>query len=138
MSLRLSTTGDPGPGLLQDPDQIIGLLTHYGPGVAASVLAGASVVAAARWAVWRWRNIRLAPGARVIEIAVPPKVEDGSAAAWWARLIGLTLPTWKRALFGQPHLGFEYLADHNGVRFQVCCAGSGPPTTNSPPLHAPR
>ncbi|WP_157430718.1 type IV secretory system conjugative DNA transfer family protein [Actinomadura macra] len=80
-----------------------------------------------RWVVWRWRNARLAPGARVIEIAVPPKVEDSSAAAWWARLIGLTLPRWKRVLYGQPHLAFEYRADHTGVRFHIWVPGTVPP-----------
>ncbi|WP_157431015.1 helicase HerA domain-containing protein [Actinomadura macra] len=80
-----------------------------------------------RWVVWRWRNTRLAPGARVIEIAVPPKVEDSSAAAWWARPIGLTLPRWKRVLYGQPHLAFEYRADHTGVRFHIWVPGTIPP-----------
>ncbi|MFI0410616.1 type IV secretory system conjugative DNA transfer family protein [Actinomadura sp. 3N508] len=127
MNVPLQGTTDLIPGLPQDPGQLLELLPHYGPGVTIGVLAGASVVAVARWTVWRWRNTRLGPGARIIEIAVPPKVEDGSAAAWWAHLIGLTLPAWKRVLFGQPHLAFEYLADHTGVRFQVWVPGTIPP-----------
>ncbi|MFV2216623.1 type IV secretory system conjugative DNA transfer family protein [Actinomadura sp. LOL_016] len=77
--------------------------------------------------MWRWRHARLAPGARVIEVAVPPRVEDGSAAAWWSHLVGLTAPAWKRMLFGQPHVVFEYVADHDGVRFQVWVPGTIPP-----------
>ncbi|MEV3923464.1 type IV secretory system conjugative DNA transfer family protein [Actinomadura coerulea] len=60
-------------------------------------------------------------------MAVPPKVEPASAAAWWARLIGLTHPGWKRLIFGQPHLAFEYRADHNGVRFHIWVPGTIPP-----------
>ncbi|MFG2084630.1 helicase HerA domain-containing protein [Spirillospora sp. NPDC048824] len=111
----------------RSPQRLVELVTHYGSAATAGVLGGAAVWAAARWGVWRWRNARLVPGARVIEIAVPPKVEAGSAAAWWARLIGLTLPAWKRAIYGQPHLAFEYLADHNGVRFQIWVPGTVPP-----------
>ncbi|TYB40806.1 type IV secretory system conjugative DNA transfer family protein [Actinomadura chibensis] len=127
MNIPLRSTGLLIPELPQDPHQLSDVLARYGPGVAVGVLGGAATVAAARWVVWRWRNARLAPGARLIEIAVPPKVEDGSAVAWWTRLIGLILPPWKRVLYGQPHLALEYVADHNGVRFQVWVPGTIPP-----------
>ncbi|WP_242891127.1 type IV secretory system conjugative DNA transfer family protein [Actinomadura litoris] len=127
MSPGLRGTGALVPGPWRYSDQFADTLAGYAPGVAVGVLAGVSAAAAARWALWRWRNARLVPGARVIEVAVPPNVEDGSAAAWWTRLIGLTLPAWKRALYGQPHLAFEYLADHTGVRFQVWVPGTIPP-----------
>ncbi|WP_131737648.1 type IV secretory system conjugative DNA transfer family protein [Actinomadura roseirufa] len=109
------------------PHMILSDLTCYGPAALAGVLGTAAAVMAARRAVWAWRNARLAPGARVIEIAVPPQVEADSAAAWWAHLVGLTLPAYKRAWYGQPHLAFEYLADHDGVRFQVWVPGVIPP-----------
>ncbi|MEO3798328.1 DUF87 domain-containing protein [Nonomuraea sp. B10E15] len=89
-----------------------------------------SVVAfavAARAVLWRWRNARFARNARLVEIAVPPQVEPGSAAAWWSQVMGLTAPRWKRALFGQPHLSWEYVADSASVRVQLWVPGLVPP-----------
>ncbi|TDB90512.1 type VI secretion protein, partial [Actinomadura sp. 7K534] len=122
-------TGLDGPlsDLGQAPQQFIDLAAGYGPIAALGILGAAAAWTSARWVVWDWRNSRLEPGARLIEVAVPPKVEPGSAAAWWARLIGLTHPSWKRLVFGQPHLAFEYRADHNGVRFHIWVPGTIPP-----------
>ncbi|MGI5206252.1 helicase HerA domain-containing protein [Spirillospora sp. CA-108201] len=118
-------------GLLSDlghvPDHLIDLATDYGPITELGVLGAAATWASVRWVLWDWRNSRLAPGARLIEVAVPPKVEPASATAWWARLIGLTHPRWKRLVFGQPHLAFEYRADHKGVRFHIWVPGTIPP-----------
>lgn len=131
-ALLHDTSGGTGLyGLLSDlghaPHRLIDAATQYGPVAVLSVLGAAAAWASVRWVLWDWRNDRLAPGARLIEVAVPPKVEPTSAAAWWARLIGLTHPRWKRLLFGQPHLAFEYLADHNGVRFHIWVPGTIPP-----------
>jgi len=115
------------PDLGQGPQQLIDLAIDYGPIAALGILGGAAAWTSARWVLWDWRNSRLAPGARLIEVAVPPKVEPASAAAWWARLIGLSHPRWKRLIFGQPHLAFEYRADHNGVRFHIWVPGTIPP-----------
>ncbi|GGU89675.1 hypothetical protein GCM10010182_00050 [Actinomadura cremea] len=114
---------------LADVQQFGGLLIDYGPAASAGLLAGAGAgaLAGVRNLLWRWRHDRLVPGARVIEVAVPPKVEPAGAAAWWAHLVGLTAPAWKRMLFGQPHVAFEYVADHDGVRFRVWVPGVVPP-----------
>ncbi|GLZ15904.1 hypothetical protein Acsp04_61390 [Actinomadura sp. NBRC 104425] len=112
--------------LLRNPERLADLAAAYGPVILASVLAAAAAATAARSLLWRWQNHRLAHGARLIEIAVPPKIEDSSAAAWWSHLVGLTAPAWKRLVFGQPHLTFEYIADHNGVRFQIWVPGTVP------------
>ncbi|WP_433476538.1 helicase HerA domain-containing protein [Spirillospora sp. CA-142024] len=109
------------------PHRLVDLGTAYAPITAIGALGGAAAWTAFRWGLWDWRDSRLEPGARLIEVAVPPKVEAPSAAAWWARLIGLTPPRWKRLVFGQPHLAFEYRADHNGVRFHVWVPGTIPP-----------
>ncbi|MBE1533253.1 helicase HerA domain-containing protein [Actinomadura algeriensis] len=112
---------------LADVQRFGGLLIDYAPATAAGLLAGAAALAGARKLIGQRRHDRLVPGARVIEVAVPPKVEPAGAAAWWAHLVGLTAPAWKRALHGQPHVAFEYVADHNGVRFQIWVPGTIPP-----------
>lgn len=97
------------------------------PPLPEQVLGGVVAFAAARAALWRWRNARFARNARLVEIAIPPQVEPGSAVAWWSQVMGLTAPRWKRALFGQPHLSWEYAADTSSVRVQVWVPGLVPP-----------
>jgi hypothetical protein len=109
------------------PGHLPDLAASYGPCAAACAIGGAVVFSCIRSPVWRWRNRRLAAGARLVEVAVPPRVEEGSAAAWWSHLIGLTAPAWKRALFGQPHLALEYVAGSSGVRVQIWVPGTVPP-----------
>ncbi|MEV4477038.1 DUF87 domain-containing protein [Nonomuraea sp. NPDC049504] len=97
------------------------------PGLWGAVIGGAAGLSAAEAVLWRWRNARFGRSARLVEIAVPPQVEAGSAAAWWSQVMGLTAPRWKRVLFGQPHLAWEYVADAAGVRVQVWVPGVVPP-----------
>ncbi|WP_141578744.1 DUF87 domain-containing protein [Actinomadura sp. WMMA1423] len=129
--LQDATSGAGVCGLLSSlehaPHRLIDAATGYGPVAALGIMGAAAAWTSVRWVVWDWRNSRLIPGARLIEVAVPPKVEPASAAAWWARLVGLTHPGWKRLIFGQPHLAFEYRADHNGVRFHIWVPGTIPP-----------
>ncbi|MFC4118538.1 type IV secretory system conjugative DNA transfer family protein [Nonomuraea zeae] len=91
------------------------------------MIGGVIALVVAEAIVWRWRNARFARHARLVEIAVPPHVEPGSAAAWWSQVMGLTAPRWKRVLFGQPHLAWEYVADAAGVRVQLWVPGLVPP-----------
>ena len=113
--------------LAEDPERFLALAGEHGPSLAVLSLAGASLYAWTRRLVWTWRNDSLAHGARLIEVAVPPHVEESSAAAWWTHLVGLTAPAWKRALFGQPHLAWEYIADATGLRVQIWVPGVVPP-----------
>lgn len=92
-----------------------------------AVIGGVVVLIAAEAVLWRWRNARFARNARLVEIAIPPQVEPGSAAAWWSQVMGLTAPRWKRVLFGQPHLAWEYVADAHSVRVQLWVPGLVPP-----------
>ncbi|MFB4317630.1 type IV secretory system conjugative DNA transfer family protein [Actinomadura sp. 21ATH] len=112
--------------LVDDPARFTTRAPWYGLLLVGTALAGATVISAARSLVWRWRSGRLADGARLIEIAVPSKVEESSAAAWWSHLAGLTSPWWKRALYGQPHLAWEFVADADGLRVQVWVPGTVP------------
>ncbi|MFD0857170.1 type IV secretory system conjugative DNA transfer family protein, partial [Actinomadura adrarensis] len=106
------------------PTLLPALVIKYSPAVIVAVLTACAVVAGVQGAVRRWRNLHHARGARLIEIAVPPDVESGSAAAWWKHQAGQLTSRWKRLVFGQPHLAFEYVADENGVRFQVWVPGT--------------
>jgi len=115
------------PDLLDNPQQFIDLIADHGPTLAAITFASSTGFYGARSLVWRWRSNRLRQGARVIQISLPPVVEPSSASGWWAHQAGLLRPAWKRLLLGQPHVGFEYVADAAGVRIQVWVPGTVPP-----------
>ncbi|WP_232385302.1 type IV secretory system conjugative DNA transfer family protein [Actinomadura violacea] len=113
--------------IFDQAQQIPVLVTHYGAVTAAT--AGAATLAYRTMSalVRRWQHRRLSQDARLITVSVPPQVDPASAPAWWAHQAGLLAPAWKRWLFGQPHLVFEYVADAAGVRFQIWVPGAVPP-----------
>ena len=82
-----------------------------GPVVAALGIAAAVTVAAARRAQAR----RLHDGARLFKVLAPPDVDPHGAATLWTNLVALLRPAWRRALGGQPHLGFELAATDAGL-----------------------
>jgi hypothetical protein len=122
----LPVTGG-GVGLLEDPERLVASVAEYGPPLAVLSLAGAVLFTCVRSLLWRWRNRRFSVGAHLVEVAVPPHVEEGSAAAWWTHLVGLTAPAWKRAVYGQPHISWEYVADATGLRIRIWVPGTIPP-----------
>jgi hypothetical protein len=79
------------------------------PWLAAVALAGVMAWLVAGGLVARWRHRRMARGAAVVGIVVPPVVEPAGAAQFWATVFGATYRVWwRRALGGTPHLAFEY------------------------------
>ncbi|MBV7706502.1 DUF87 domain-containing protein [Nocardia nova] len=74
------------------------------------------------------RRRRLGAGARRITVMTPPEVDSKAANALWAHLIGQLRPAWKRTLFGQPHLGFEYtITPEDGAAIRFWVPGVVPP-----------
>ncbi|WP_405087764.1 hypothetical protein [Microbispora sp. NBC_01389] len=67
---------------------------------------------------WPWSR-----GARCVEILAPPVADMPGAEALWGNLIGLLRPAWKRVLFGQPHLAFEYVFGVGGVTIRLWVPG---------------
>ncbi|GGL20653.1 type IV secretory system conjugative DNA transfer family protein [Nocardia jinanensis] len=74
------------------------------------------------------RQRRLGVDARQITVLTPPEVDPKGAAALWAHLTGQLRPAWRRAVFGQPHLGFEYtVTPETGVAIRIWVPGRVPP-----------
>jgi hypothetical protein len=120
---------------LQDPsaavhtvlDHARDWLLRWGP-LAGPAAAASVVVLVLGWRWWRRRCAdRLTAGARLVVVSPPPTVDPDGAPALWANLVGLLRPAWRRALTGQPHLAFEYVFDHHGVRLQLWVPGGVPP-----------
>ncbi|MFB4302217.1 helicase HerA domain-containing protein [Actinomadura sp. NTSP31] len=103
------------------------VLGHYAPALAVMTGAAAVLFTGGRELVRRARARRFACDARLVTVSVPPQVDPASAPAWWAHQTGLLAPAWRRWLFGQPHLAFEYVASAAGVRFQVWVPNAVPP-----------
>ncbi|WP_181786966.1 type IV secretory system conjugative DNA transfer family protein [Streptomyces phytophilus] len=96
------------------------------PAGAAVLLLASGVLGLWRW--WRRRcHQRIATDARVVRVLPPPHVDPDGGAALWANLVGLLRPGWRRWLFGQPHLVWEYVADHEALALQVWVPGMVPP-----------
>ncbi|WP_235948799.1 type IV secretory system conjugative DNA transfer family protein [Nocardia terrae] len=85
-------------------------------------------VLAAGMGVRRIRRSRLAAGARQVRILCPPSVSPEAAGVLWSHLIGLLRPRWKRLLYGQPHLSFEYqVTGGEGVTLSLWVPATIPP-----------
>lgn len=113
--------------IFDQAERIPVLVAQYGPAIALASGVAALVIKFARAAVRRWQTQRFARDARLITVSVPPQVDPASAPAWWAHQTGLLAPAWKRWIFGQPYLAFEYIASAAGVRVQVWVPGTVPP-----------
>src|SRR5690606_35846085 len=93
---------------------------------AVLVAAAVIVIELLRFLVVQLRYRALVNGARCVEILAPPEADMPGAEALWANLIGLLRPAWKRVLFGQPHLAFEYVFGAGGVRIRLWVPGNVP------------
>ncbi|WP_182884176.1 TraM recognition domain-containing protein [Microbispora sp. H10885] len=74
-------------------------------------------------ALVRLRHRPWSRGSRCVEILAPPVADMPGAEALWGNLIGLLRPAWKRVLFGQPHLAFEYVFGVGGVTIRLWVPG---------------
>ncbi|MBF6456044.1 MULTISPECIES: type IV secretory system conjugative DNA transfer family protein [Nocardia] len=98
-----------------------------GPAAVTGVLLAAVVLALAR-VLTGVRRRRLGAGARQVTVLTPPEVDPKGAAALWAHLTGQLRPAWRRMVFGQPHLGFEYtVTPEAGVAIRIWVPGQVPP-----------
>jgi Helicase HerA, central domain len=98
-------------------------LTHHALSTAGHVLPILAVVATGVFAlvvaVARVRRLRLARGARLVRIGVPPEVQPQGALLLWSALHDLLLPNPARLLTGQPHLSWEISATDDGTVFRL-------------------
>ncbi len=94
------------------------------------LIPGSAIAAVGTYALRRHlhsvRQRGLAEGARCVEILSPPVVAPKGGEVLWAQLSGILRPGWKRLLYGQPHLGFEYAWTHTGVTIRLWVAGRIP------------
>jgi Type IV secretion-system coupling protein DNA-binding domain/TraM recognition site of TraD and TraG len=117
---------DPGRELRQQLALLQHALTQALPYLAA--LAGlALALTLALWLLRRQRARRLAEGARLVRIAVPPELDPQAADVLWKSLHDLLRPPLARLLQGQPHLAWEIAADRAGSAFRLWIPRAIPP-----------
>ncbi|WP_433431998.1 type IV secretory system conjugative DNA transfer family protein [Nonomuraea sp. CA-141351] len=109
--------------LLTNPDPYLDWLTAHLRQLAALTLAAQVGFITLRFLLVRLRHRHLAKNARCVEILAPPIADMPGAEALWGNLVGLLRPAWKRLLFGQPHLAFEYVFGADGVRIRLWVPG---------------
>ncbi|WP_232668306.1 type IV secretion system DNA-binding domain-containing protein [Pseudonocardia sp. TRM90224] len=94
-----------------------------GAAVTVALLVGTALRVAVRRARHRW----LCTGARMVTVLTPPDVPADAAKAWWGTVAGLLRPRWKRLVWGQPHLSFEYVITPAAATIRVWVPGPIPP-----------
>jgi hypothetical protein len=95
--------------------------------VALGLVAVAVALLVVRALLLRLREQRLARGARLLELAVPPELEPEGALLLWSSLHDLLRPHLARLFAGQPQLAWEIAADQGGSRFRIWIPASVPP-----------
>ncbi len=105
----MSVPRSPAPEIPAGPAHLVSWLTAHPDLVVAGLCLGAGLAVAAGAGVRRWRHARLARHAHLVQILPPPEVEATGASTWWATVTRILTPApWQRALFGTPHVVFEY------------------------------
>ena len=99
------------------------LITIAGSGV---LLIGGLVVSAT-FGVRRWRARLMVHGAHEITVTAPPEIGPADAPALWDNLMGILRPAWRRAIWGQPHLVWEYRFSRDGIGIHIWIPGPIPP-----------
>jgi hypothetical protein len=94
---------------------------------AGGVCAFAAALLVTRLLLARIRERRLADGARLLQLAVPPELEAEGALLLWAALHDLLRPRLARLFGGQPQLAWEIAADNAGSRFRLWIPAAVPP-----------
>src|SRR6266536_413826 len=80
----------------------------------------------ARLMLTRVGERRLARGARLIPVAMPPQLEPEGALLLWSAH-DLLRPRYARMLAGQPQRAWEIAGDRGGSQFRIWVPGSVPP-----------
>ncbi|WP_395108352.1 type IV secretion system DNA-binding domain-containing protein [Actinomadura sp. SCN-SB] len=102
------------------------LVTTHLPLIAPTLVVAVVVIIALRRRLVSWQQQRLTQGARVVRIHPPPQADPADALTLWGNLIGLLRPRWRRWIFGQPHLTFEYVWDGPELHIQLWISGPIP------------
>jgi len=99
---------------------------HFLP-FAVALCACAAALLVTRLLLTRVRERRLADGARLLQLAVPPELDVEGALLLWAALHDLLRPRLARLFGGQPQLAWEIAADNAGSRFRLWIPAAVPP-----------
>jgi len=95
--------------------------------LAIVIAALAAALLVTRLVLARRREHRLADGARLLQLAVPPELDAEGALLLWAALHDLLRPRLARLFGGQPQLAWEIAADNGGSRFRLWIPAAVPP-----------
>jgi hypothetical protein len=117
---------DPSGELLHALTPLEHAAVHLLP-LAIVIAALAAALLVTRLVLARRREHRLADGARLLQLAVPPELDAEGALLLWAALHDLLRPRLARLFGGQPQLAWEIAADNGGSRFRLWLPGAVPP-----------
>lgn len=119
----LDEPGRPLQSISRIAHHALTVLVHLWPLWASLVVLVVVCVSTVR----RLRTTRLAQGARLVTIGVPPEVDPAGALLLWSALHDLLRPHLARFLTGQPHLAWEIAAGEEGTTFRLWVPSVIPP-----------
>ena len=102
---------------------LVAVALHVGIPAGGIVLLGLAAFAFGRRAQLRRSGAR----ASSVEVLCPPEVDKAGAEQLWGNLVALLRPAWRRAVFGQPHLCFELVANALRVSIRLWVPAEVPP-----------
>lgn len=106
---------------------VTGLAASYGFALAVAVPLTVIMLIATRHVLTWVRQRKWRRRARLVEILPPPQSDLAGAEDLWRQMLGTLRPLWKRLLFGQPHLVWEYAMSVHGLKIRMWVSGPLPP-----------
>lgn len=127
----VGTLGGTVPGFdgwLTALNDLTGFLAAHAIPLTVGTIAGWVTLRMARAIIRLVATRRARRNAFTVTLRPPPEADLASAQAWWRHLLGVHTSRWRRVLFGQPHLGWEYRWTGRRMSIVVWTPAGVPPT----------
>ncbi|WP_163568867.1 hypothetical protein [Fodinicola feengrottensis] len=121
-------TADVSRGAIDGILATVGWLSENAACIALLLIGAVVASEVARLVARRRRETGQRDGAHQMILRPPPEVDVDAADAFWRHLRGLNVPAWRRWLYGQPHVAWEFTWVGRELTLSVWVPAGVPPT----------